>query len=175
MEQLTPKSIIDSVLNIWDHIDLDPCAEGLYSGESDISDNNLHIPIEWNVPAETHFTIVDDGLTKDWTHYQHIYCNPPYGREIDKWVDKCIETVKKSMLSEIILLTAARTDTKWFHKLRDFDVCFIQGRLKFSDAKNSAPFPSAVFYLEPTFYHMHIGRAKFEREFAKIGNVYMRV
>lgn len=47
-----------------------------------------------------------------------------------------------------VMLVPARTDTRWFH-----DYCynkpyvelrFIKGRLKFSNAKNSAPFPSML-------------------------------
>ena len=49
----------------------------------------------------------------------------------------------------IVLLVPARTDTKWFHRyiLGIADILFLEGRLKFSNSRNSAPFPSMlVFY-----------------------------
>ena len=73
-----------------------------------------------------------------------VFCNPPYGREISKWVEKAYhESFKPNTL--IVMLLPARVDTRWFH-----DYCmkgnieFIRGRLKFGDSKNSAPFPSMI-------------------------------
>lgn len=74
-----------------------------------------------------------------------VFCNPPYGREIGKWVEKAYrENQEHGNL--VVMLLPARTDTKWFH---DFiynvaEIRFIRGRLKFGDSKNSAPFPSMV-------------------------------
>ena len=36
--------------------------------------------------------------------------------------------------------------TQWFRDFDDMPACFITGRLKFSGAEDSAPFPSAVIY-----------------------------
>ena len=72
------------------------------------------------------------------------YCNPPYGREISKWVEKAYSENKKGVL--VVLLLPARTDTKWFHEYiyKKHEIRFIKGRLKFNDGKKSAPFPSMV-------------------------------
>jgi hypothetical protein len=46
-----------------------------------------------------------------------------------------------------VFLIPARTDTRWFHEIvlaAAKEIRFIKGRLKFGDAKNSAPFPSMV-------------------------------
>lgn len=65
--------------------------------------------------------------------------NPPYGREIGKWVKKLSENKGVGLLP-------ARTDTKWFHEyiLGKAEIRFIKGRLKFGESKNSAPFPSML-------------------------------
>lgn len=45
------------------------------------------------------------------------------------------------------MLIPARTDTKYFHEYiyhNTKEIRFIKGRLKFGNAKNSAPFPSMV-------------------------------
>ena len=67
--------------------------------------------------------------------------NPPYGREIGKWVKKAYES--KSL---VVALLPARTDTKWFHEFiyGKAEIRFIKGRLKFGGSSNSAPFPSML-------------------------------
>lgn len=44
------------------------------------------------------------------------------------------------------MLLPARTDTKWFHDYiyGQTEIRFLKGRLKFGEAKNSAPFPSMI-------------------------------
>ena len=69
--------------------------------------------------------------------------NPPYGREISKWMKKAWKESKKGTL--VVCLIPSRTDTKWWHEYAQRgDVKFIRGRLKFGNSKNSAPFPSAI-------------------------------
>ena len=87
----------------------------------------------------------DDGLTNEWG--QRNFVNPPYGREINAWVEKGIEEFKKG--KTVVFLVASRTDTKWWHKLmrNATEIRFIKGRLKFDDNGNSAPFPSAIVVL----------------------------
>jgi site-specific DNA-methyltransferase (adenine-specific) len=76
----------------------------------------------------------------DWRG-KRVFCNPPYGPRIREWLKRAPE-------AEIaIFLLPARTDTRWFHDivLRYADeIRFVRGRLKFGDAKNSAPFPSMI-------------------------------
>jgi site-specific DNA-methyltransferase (adenine-specific) len=45
----------------------------------------------------------------------------------------------------VVCLVPSRTDTRWWHDYAiKGQIEFIRGRLKFGDAKNSAPFPSAL-------------------------------
>lgn len=78
------------------------------------------------------------------------WCNPPYGREISKWVKKAY-TSSKDDGTTVVMLLPARTDTKWFHEYiyNKSEIRFIKGRLKFGDSKNSAPFPSMVVVFRP--------------------------
>ena len=50
------------------------------------------------------------------------------------------------------MLIPARTDTKYWHKycMEAHEIYFVKGRLKFGDADNSAPFPSAVVVFKST-------------------------
>jgi phage N-6-adenine-methyltransferase len=85
-----------------------------------------------------------DGLKQEWEELS-IFCNPPYS-EISKWVEKAFNECWWA--KGIVMLLPARTDTRWFHKYiyknPDCEIRFIKGRLKFSNSKNSAPFPSMI-------------------------------
>lgn len=108
-------------------------------------DQEFHFKLDVCANDENHkcakyFTKVDDGLNMDWGEVA-IWCNPPYGREIGKWVAKCA-----NHQGIAVMLLPARTDTRWFHDYiyGNAEIRFIKGRLKFGGSKNSAPFPSMV-------------------------------
>jgi hypothetical protein len=147
-EWYTPQYIIDLVLKALDKIDIDPCSNPQKS-----------------TPAKIHYTQTDNGLLFPWNG--RIYMNPPYGREIDVWVEYLCSQWEIGNITEAIALTPARTDTQWFKRLRNFPKCFVSGRLKFSGYDNSAPFPSMITYL---------GRNmdKFSQTFETIGDIYTR-
>lgn len=83
-----------------------------------------------------------DGLNESWGKCNFV--NPPYGREVGKWLKKGYEEWQKG--KTVVFLIASRTDTKWWHEyvMKATEIRFIKGRLKFKGAKNSAPFPSAI-------------------------------
>jgi phage N-6-adenine-methyltransferase len=93
-----------------------------------------------NAKCKKFYSPADDGLAQEWEGV--CWCNPPYGREIGKWVKKAF----KSSGATVVMLLPARTDTKWFHDYiyGKAEIRFIKGRLKFGDSKNAAPFPSMI-------------------------------
>jgi phage N-6-adenine-methyltransferase len=94
-----------------------------------------------NAKCEEYFTPEADGLSMEWRGM--CWMNPPYGREIGKWVKKAYESSLEG--ATVVCLLPARTDTKWFHDYcSKGEVHFIEGRLKFGDSENSAPFPSMI-------------------------------
>lgn len=97
---------------------------------------------ENNRKCSRYFDKEMDGLKWPWAATN--WMNPPYGREIGAWVKKAYEESQQG--KTVVCLLPARTDTKWFHGyiLGKAEVRFLKGRLKFGDAKNSAPFPSMV-------------------------------
>lgn len=121
----TPQWLFDKLNKVY-QFTLDPCA----STE--------------NAKCSTFFTKEEDGLKQNWAGYR-VFCNPPYGREIGKWVEKCAQEAKKDN-TICVMLIPARTDTKWFHDFiyNKAEVRFLKGRLKFGGGNNSAPFPSMV-------------------------------
>lgn len=105
--------------------DLDPCATAE------------------NAKAPRFFTKDENGLDKTW--FGRVWMNPPYGRTIGDWMRKAYQEAKNGNAEIVVCLVPSRTDTAWWHDYaaRGY-VRFIRGRLKFGNAKTSAPFPSAL-------------------------------
>lgn len=123
-EWATPKDFFDA-LDAEFHFTLDPCST------------------DDNAKCAKHYTKEQDGLSQDWTG-ERVFCNPPYGREMPRWIAKCAEHGMRGGVA--VMLIPARTDTRAFHEYiyHKAEIRFIRGRLKFGGAKNSAPFPSMV-------------------------------
>jgi site-specific DNA-methyltransferase (adenine-specific) len=83
-----------------------------------------------------------NGLDVEWR--ERNFVNPPYGREIGKWLKKGFEEANKGKL--VVFLIPSRTDTAWWHDfvMKAKEIRFIKGRLRFDNQKGSAPFPSCV-------------------------------
>ena len=97
-----------------------------------------------NAKVGNYYTVEQNALIKDWQGV--VWCNPPYGREQIKFIEKAYqESVKHG--SVVVCLIPARPDTKVWQDLifnHADQVCFIKGRLKFGNSKDAAPFPSAL-------------------------------
>lgn len=123
-EWATPQHIFDELNNEFG-FDLDVCAN------------------ESNHKCENYYSIEQDGLLQDWSGHR-VFCNPPYSN-IAEWVKKAFyETKNDNTL--VVLLIPSRTDTKYFQNYiyNRSEIRFINGRLKFGNSKNSAPFPSMI-------------------------------
>lgn len=100
--------------------------------------------------CKEYFTPETDGLKSSWKRPMggSVFCNPPYGREIGKWVKKAFEEAQEG--TTVVMLIPARTDTSYFHDYiyGKAEIRFIRGRLKFTDYDGNefapAPFPSMV-------------------------------
>lgn len=116
----------------------------LFEGLNKQYDFNLDVcATKENAKCACFFDKKDDGLIKEWKR-KRIWCNPPYGNEISKWVKKAYDSRFDNEI--IVMLLPARTDTRWFHEYiyNKAEVVFLKGRLKFGNSKNSAPFPSMI-------------------------------
>lgn len=85
-----------------------------------------------------------DGLKQNWVVDGAVWMNPPYGRDIGQWLKKASETADKGVV--VVALLPARTDTKWWREyvMKATELRFVNGRIKFGDATQSAPFPSVI-------------------------------
>jgi hypothetical protein len=134
MNGLPPPEIIKEL----GEFDLDPCS-----------------PINRPWPtAKTHYTQEDNGLLLPW--HGRVFCNPPYGNQLPKWIEKCC------LHKNVTALVFARTDTKVFQDLvfkHAYSILFLQGRIKFYDVlgnqKGPAGAPSAIIAFDKT-NHEHL-------------------
>lgn len=137
MDYCTPQDFFDG-LNQEFHFTLDAAA----------TDKSAKCPV--------YYTPETDGLTNPWNIAGGaVFCNPPYGREIGKWVRKAYEEAQNG--TTIVMLLPARPDTTYFHDYiyERAEIRFIRGRLMFTDENGEpprnkkgkpmkAPFPSMV-------------------------------
>lgn len=124
-EWATPQEFFDELDKEF-HFTLDPCST------------------HENCKCKKHYTIEENGLEQNWGG-EIVFCNPPYGSEIGKWVEKCYREGTKDK-TIVVLLIPSRTDTRYFHDYiyQRCEIRFIKGRLKFGDGKAGAPFPSML-------------------------------
>lgn len=95
--------------------------------------------------CKKYYTEEDDAFKYEWNE-KNAYINPPYGRYQIKWIERASEQSIKYN-NTIVMLIPARPDTKAWQNVifkSASTICFIKGRLKFGNSKDSAPFPSAL-------------------------------
>lgn len=119
----TPQELFDK-LDAEYHFDVDVCAT------------------QENAKCARYYTREDDGLKQEWQGT--CWMNPPYGRDIQKWMEKAY-TESRVNGATVVCLVPSRTDTRWWHEyaMRG-KIQFLRGRIKFGQSKNPAPFPSAI-------------------------------
>lgn len=131
----TPQNFFDKLDTIFGPFTLDPAS----------SDENYKV--------SNHYTMEDDGLSKDWSGNK-VFVNPPYGRVLKDWVKKGYEEGQKDDTT-VVMLIPARTDTRYWHDyvMKADEIRFVRGRLKFGTATTGAPFPSAVVVFRQTSFN----------------------
>ena len=125
-EWATPQAFFDELDKEF-NFTLDPCAT------------------PQNAKCARYFTKEIDGLSQSW-YGEIVFCNPPYGRDLSKWVAKAYRETLSGGATLVVMLIPARTDTSYFHDYiyKKHEVRFIRGRLHFNESKCAAPFPSMV-------------------------------
>lgn len=111
-----------------------------------------------NAKCARFFTEADDGLAQDWGK-DRVWMNPPYGRDVYKWMEKASASAGGGAL--VVALVFARTDTAWWHDFvwdKEYHiprsgvrVRFLRGRVRFGQNgkfDNPAPAPSAIVIFE---------------------------
>jgi len=107
-----------------------------------------------NAKAPVYYTQDQDGLSLPWNirapEKTLVFCNPPYGRDVGKWVRKAYEESFQDVIS--CLLLKVSSDTEWWHNyvMKADSIQFIRGRVKYQGVSSGpAPFPSCIVVFRP--------------------------
>lgn len=68
-----------------------------------------------NAKAPRFFTRAENGLAQPWAPAR-CWMNPPYGREIRRWLEKARAEALDGEVTAVCLVPA-RTDPAWFHEV----------------------------------------------------------
>ena len=150
----TPREYIELARAVMGGIDLDPASCEF---------------AQRTVKADRFFTKDDDGLAQLWTG--RVWLNPPYSRELmDKFVTKICEEYLAGSVTEAIVLSLNRTDTRWFNMLASFSTCFCltNGRIHFYKETLAAKGSGRSGH---TFFYFGENPDRFREVFKHLGNV----
>lgn len=95
-----------------------------------------------NTKCKKYLSPEQDGLNSPWEGI--CWCNPPYGRDLSKWVRKAVWETWNSVTT--VMLIPVRSNTVWWHDLclPFSEIRFIKGRPKFGSADQGLPWPLAI-------------------------------
>lgn len=99
------------------------------------------------------FSKEDDALSRDWPRVS-CFLNPPYGRDVWRWVKKAAEERAEGTLT-VLLIKSETSSRRWFHTWAvegATEIRFICGRLKHLEngvPGNGAYFPSLLLVFDP--------------------------
>ena len=138
----TPWPIFKKIESRFGPFHLDPCCTDL------------------TAKCNTYITKKQNGLNQSWdiavdrAKPTRVFMNPPYGREIAKWMKKAYEESRKGVY--VICLIHPRTDTAWWHDyaMKAAQIIFIRGRVQFEmpgKKPKDSQFPSCLVVFSP-FY-----------------------
>ena len=116
-----------------------------------------------NKKCKNFYSPVQDGLTRRWDGV--CWMNPPYGKKIKHWIARAFLSSLKG--ATVVCLVPSRTDSGWWHDYAmKGEIRFIRGRIKFSNSKWNAPFPSAIVIFRP---NKKIDRTKYHGVYQQTG------
>jgi phage N-6-adenine-methyltransferase len=99
-----------------------------------------------NAKCQQFFTKEQNALQQEWTGI--CWMNPPYGKDMKKWVRKAWDAAGKG--ATVVSLLPARTNSNYWH---DYcfkgEVRFLRGYIKFGNAKQGLKAPLAVVVFRP--------------------------
>jgi len=85
-----------------------------------------------------------------------VWCNPPYGRRVGRWIQRAYQESQRSDRT-VVCLTMASTETKWWSDWvwKASEVRLVVGRVYFLDAdgmpRSACPKGSAIVVFDPGY------------------------
>jgi phage N-6-adenine-methyltransferase len=89
----------------------------------------------------TYWSIMDDGLSKDWKD-QVVFCNPPYS-DNPRWFEKFATAGARTVTAVVPVRAGSNYWFKWVYPYAK-EILIIKGRVRFANSKYPAPFDTCV-------------------------------
>jgi phage N-6-adenine-methyltransferase len=117
-----------------------------------------------NKKVDRCFTLIENGLIQCWKD-NICWMNPPYGRDMIKWLEKAKYEADYFGVTTVCLIPA-RTNTSWWHNicLKAAEIRFVLGRPKFGDATHGLPLPLAIIVFAPNIKVCKLGTYDWKRK-----------
>lgn len=123
VEYSSPLKIVEPLINEF-KLTIDVCA------------NNM------NYKCSKYWTKEEDALSKDWVG--NCWMNPPFNRELSKWVIKAFVETEKQGGTKVCLIPV-RSNTKWWSIYSiNSEIRFINGEVNFNDEKRGLWLPMCI-------------------------------
>jgi hypothetical protein len=151
-EWYTPPKYVEMAKKVLGEIDLDPASNAVAQ--------------KW-IKAGKHFTIDDNGLIQPW--FGRVWCNPPYGRQVNRWLEKALASYESGEVDAAILLLN-RTGAFWYKQLKKkvTAICEVDTRIAFLDANENKQ-SSPRYYNDFLYFGKDV--EQFKQVFEAIGEV----
>jgi hypothetical protein len=133
----TPPKLVDLVVACFGgRVDLDPCANP-WSMVSELTGAQEYMLPSWD--SGTHVwssgrrvrTLFGDGISRPWLG--HVFVNPPYGRDLDIFMDRALRAAMSDEQASVIMLLPAKTSRRCWQRAvpKAAAVAFLGGRIQF--------------------------------------------
>ena len=155
---LTPSKILDPVrLYLGGRIALDPATEPNNPTNASFfcckEPPSALVQLADGGAVDGGICLGEDGLAIQWSKYDNVFINPPYGKEIRLWCRRIEEEAAQGAEILALLPAGPRFATRYFqdHIFTPYlnVTCFVKGRVKFlrpdgSPTTGSNPYDSMV-------------------------------
>lgn len=146
MDWITPQEFVDALPFDFD-VDVCATAESA-KARFFISPETNALEVPWIDRARWSKAPQHRVLRRRTKETTVCWMNPPYGRDIGRWIEKAYEESLRD--ATVVCLVPARTETAWFNRVWSdaYLICFLGRRIRFERAdggpSETAPFPNAV-------------------------------
>ena len=108
----------------------------------DVAANSL------NTKCVRFFSVDCDGLSQGWGN-NICWMNPPFGRQMKKWVEKAYKSYLNG--ATVVCLLPVRSNTVWWHQycMRSTEIRLIKGEVKFKGNENGLWLPLCIIVFNP--------------------------
>jgi ParB family chromosome partitioning protein len=159
-EWYTPARYITAARRVMGAIELDPASCELA--------NQV-------VRAERYYDQAHNGLQQPW-QTRSLWLNPPYCKSggvsnQEVWTCKLIAEYEAGHVEQAILLVNAATETRWFHRLYQYPVCFTNHRIHFYSDQSHRDWPT----VGQAFVYFGLAIEQFTLVFSQFGTIVRRV